>query len=47
VDIEALRDRFVVAAGIDAGRVEVGLTGCVAGTHVGPGMYGVALILTA
>jgi DegV family protein with EDD domain len=47
VDIEALRDRFVVAAGIDAGRVEVGLTGCVAGTHVGPGLYGVALILTA
>lgn len=47
VDIEAFRDQFVAAAGIDAGRVGIGLTGCVAGTHVGPGMYGVSLILAA
>lgn len=45
VDTEALREQFVAAAGIDPDRVSVGLTGSVAGTHVGPGMYGIALIL--
>lgn len=47
VDIEAFRDEFVAAAKIDPDRVAIGLTGPVAGTHVGPGMYGVSLILTA
>ncbi len=47
VDTEALRDEFMAAAGLDEDRVAIGLTGCVAGTHVGPGMYGVATILTA
>ena len=47
VDIEAFRDEFVAAAKIDPERVAIGLTGPVAGTHVGPGMYGVSLILTA
>jgi DegV family protein with EDD domain len=47
VDIEVFRDEFVAAAKIDPDRVAIGLTGPVAGTHVGPGMYGVSLILTA
>lgn len=44
VDTETLRDQFIQAAGIEPDLVDVGLTGCVAGAHVGPGMYGVALI---
>lgn len=47
VDIEAFRAEFIAAAGIDPDLVATGLAGPVAGTHVGPGMYGVSLILTA
>jgi DegV family protein with EDD domain len=47
VDIEVFRAEFIAAAKIDPDRVATGLTGPVAGTHVGPGMYGVSLILTA
>lgn len=46
VDTDALREQFIAAAGIEPDRVAIGLTGSVAGTHVGPGMYGLALILT-
>jgi DegV family protein with EDD domain len=42
--IEALRDEVVEATGLDAAAVDIGLVGPVAGTHVGPGMYGVAFI---
>ncbi len=47
VDTDRLRAEFAAAAGLDAGSVEVGLVGPVAGSHVGPGMYGVATITTA
>jgi fatty acid-binding protein DegV len=44
-------DAFAVelarVAGLRPGAVEVGLTGPVAGAHVGPGMIGIALIRTA
>ena len=42
--IEAIRDEVIEATGLDADRVDIGLVGPVAGTHVGPGMYGVAYI---
>lgn len=45
--IEALRDEVVDATGLDPARVDIGLVGPVAGTHVGPGMYGVAFIRSA
>ena len=47
VDTEALRADFARAAKLDADAVDVGLVGPVAGSHVGPGMCGVSLILTA
>ncbi len=46
-DIEGIRDEFVSLAGLSADAVDIGLVGPIGGTHVGPGMYGVALILTA
>ena len=45
--IEAFRDEFAALVGLDAAVVPIGLVGPVAGTHVGPGMYGVSLITTA
>jgi DegV family protein with EDD domain len=42
--IERFRDDLAAAAGLDAAAVPIGLVGSVAGTHVGPGMYGVSLI---
>ena len=47
VDLDALRDDVATASGLDADHLAVGLTGPVAGTHVGPGMYGVSFITTA
>jgi DegV family protein with EDD domain len=45
--IEVFRDELAAATGLDPGSVDIGLVGPVAGTHVGPGMYGVALIAAA
>ena len=45
--VEAFRDEFAALVGLDAMAVPIGLVGPVAGTHVGPGMYGVSLITTA
>jgi DegV family protein with EDD domain len=45
--IEAFRDELAADTGLDAGSVGIGLVGPVAGTHVGPGMYGVAFISAA
>ena len=45
--VESFREAFIAATGLDPGRVAVGVTGPVAGAHVGPGMLGVTLILTA
>ena len=42
--IEAFRDEFADLAGLVRDQVGIGLVGPVAGTHVGPGMYGVSLI---
>jgi DegV family protein with EDD domain len=47
VDTDALRADFAAAAKLDASDVAVGLVGPVAGSHVGPGMYGVSTIATA
>jgi len=47
VDLDTLRDDVATATGLDTDHLTVGLTGPVAGTHVGPGMYGVAFITTA
>lgn len=44
-DVEAFRDQAAAAMGLDPGAVEIGLTGPVAGTHVGPGMVGISRIL--
>lgn len=45
--IEAFADELAAVAGLPRDAVEIGLTGPVAGTHVGPGMIGIALIRTA
>jgi DegV family protein with EDD domain len=46
-NVESFRDQLIAATGLDPERVAVGVTGPVAGAHVGPGMLGVTLILTA
>ncbi len=46
-DMEAFRDEVAAATRLPAADIDIGLTGPVAGTHVGPGMVGVSLILTA
>jgi DegV family protein with EDD domain len=43
--IETFRDEIAAAAGLAPASVGIGLVGPVAGTHVGPGMYGVSLIV--
>ena len=45
--IEGIRDEVAAAAGLPADAVDIALVGPVAGTHVGPGMYGVAYIASA
>jgi DegV family protein with EDD domain len=45
-DIERLRQDFLAATGLPGERVAIGTTGPVAGSHVGPGMYGVSFITT-
>lgn len=42
--LEAFRDEFADLAGLPHDEVPIGIVGPVAGTHVGPGMYGVSLI---
>jgi DegV family protein with EDD domain len=42
--VDAFRDDFAALVGLPAEQLEIGLVGPVAGTHVGPGMYGVSLI---
>ena len=46
-DVEAFRDQVGEAAGVPGASLDIGLTGPVAGAHVGPGMVGVSVILTA
>ena len=46
-DVEAFRDEFAALVGLAPATVPIGLVGPVAGTHVGPGMYGVSLITPA
>jgi DegV family protein with EDD domain len=46
-DVEDFRDELVAASGLAGDAVEIGLTGPVAGAHVGPGMVGVSVITTA
>jgi DegV family protein with EDD domain len=45
--IEVFRDEVAAAIGQDPAAVDIGLVGPVAGTHVGPGMYGVAVVTAA
>lgn len=45
--IEEFADRLADAVGLDRAAVAVGVIGPVAGTHVGPGVVGAALILAA
>jgi DegV family protein with EDD domain len=45
--VESFRDEFAARVGLAPEAVEIGLVGSVAGTHVGPGMYGVSLITPA
>ena len=45
--VEDFADRLAAAVGLDRAQVEIGITGPVAGTHVGPGVVGAALILAA
>ncbi len=45
--VESFRDEFAALVGLEAASVPIGLVGPVAGTHVGPGMYGVSLITPA
>lgn len=45
--IEGFADEVAARTGLERDAIEIGLAGPVAGTHVGPGMYGVALIRTA
>jgi DegV family protein with EDD domain len=42
--VDAFRDDFAALVGLPAEQLVIGLVGPVAGTHVGPGMYGVSLI---
>ncbi|MGD8682698.1 MAG: DegV family protein [Chloroflexota bacterium] len=46
-DLETYRAQVAEAAGQPVESLEVGMAGPVAGAHVGPGMVGVSLILTA
>jgi len=46
-DVEAFRDEVAAATGRAPQEVEIGMTGPVAGTHLGPGMMGISGILTA
>ncbi len=46
-DVEAFCSEVARAAGVRRDQVEVSLTGPVAGSHVGPGMIGITLILPA
>jgi DegV family protein with EDD domain len=45
--IDEFRDDVARVTGLEAAALDIGLVGPVAGTHVGPGMYGVALIAQA
>ena len=45
--IEGFRDELAAAVGLAPEAVDIGLVGPVAGTHVGPGMFGVSYITTA
>jgi DegV family protein with EDD domain len=44
--VEGFRDAVAAATGLPADSIEIGLTGPVAGTHVGPGMVGISRINT-
>ena len=46
-DVESFADEVAEATGLPRDEIEIGLTGPVAGAHVGPGMIGVTRILAA
>jgi DegV family protein with EDD domain len=46
-DIEAFRDQLAAASGLSGDAIEIGLTGPVAGSHVGPRIVGVSLVTAA
>lgn len=46
-DVAAFRDQLATVSGLRGDAIEIGLTGPVAGSHVGPRMVGIALITTA
>ncbi|MEA2026660.1 MAG: DegV family protein, partial [Chloroflexota bacterium] len=46
-DVEAFRDQVAAATGRAPEEVEIGMTGPVAGTHLGPGMIGISRIFPA
>ena len=45
--VEAFADDVAAAAGIERSALEIGMVGPVAGSHVGPGCYGAAILLAA
>jgi DegV family protein with EDD domain len=45
--MDAFADELARVSGLPREAIEIGLTGPVAGSHVGPGMIGVAVIRTA
>ena len=45
--VDDFADQLAATTGLDRSAIEIGLTGPVAGSHVGPGMIGVALVTTA
>ena len=45
--IEGFADQVAASTGLERSDIEIGLTGPVAGSHVGPGIVGVAIIRTA
>jgi len=46
-DVDAFADEVAEATGFARADIEIGLTGPVAGSHVGPGMVGISRILAA
>lgn len=46
-DLDGFVDAVAEATGVPRGQIEIGMTGPVAGAHVGPGMIGVSRILAA
>ncbi len=45
--VEDFAAEFAAASGLDRDRIEIGIVGPVAGSHLGPGLLGAAIITTA